>query len=93
VIPHITNEIKRRIKLIESEDKYDIIITELGGTVGDIESYPFIEAVRQFKWDVGEGNSLVIHLTLLPFLSAAGELKTKPTQLFSKKIDGKWSQC
>ena len=86
VIPHITNEIKRRIKLIESEDKYDIIITELGGTVGDIESYPFIEAVRQFKWDVGEGNSLVIHLTLLPFLSAAGELKTKPTQHSVKKL-------
>ena len=86
VIPHITNEIKRRIKLIESEDKYDIIITELGGTVGDIESYPFIEAVRQFKWDVGEANSLVIHLTLLPFLSAAGELKTKPTQHSVKKL-------
>ena len=86
VIPHITNEIKRRIKLIESEDKYDIIITELGGTVVDIESYPFIEAVRQFKWDVGEGNSLVIHLTLLPFLSAAGELKTKPTQHSVKKL-------
>ena len=86
VIPHITNEIKRRIKLIESEDKYDIIITELGGTVGDIESYPFIEAVRQFKWDVGEGNSLVIHLTLLPFLSAAGEFKTKPTQHSVKKL-------
>ena len=86
VIPHITNEIKRRIKLIESEDKYDIIITELGGTVGDIESYPFIEAVRQFKWDVGEGNSLVIHLTLIPFLSAAGELKTKPTQHSVKKL-------
>ena len=86
VIPHITNEIKRRIKLIESEDEYDIIITELGGTVGDIESYPFIEAVRQFKWDVGEGNSLVIHLTLLPFLSAAGELKTKPTQHSVKKL-------
>ena len=86
VIPHITNEIKRRIKLIESEDIYDIIITELGGTVGDIESYPFIEAVRQFKWDVGEGNSLVIHLTLIPFLSAAGELKTKPTQHSVKKL-------
>ena len=65
VIPHITNEIKRRIQLISTEDSYDIIITELGGTVGDIESYPFIEAVRQFRWDVGEKNSLVIHLTLL----------------------------
>ena len=86
VIPHITNEIKRRIQLISSEDTYDIIITELGGTVGDIESYPFIEAVRQFRWDVGEKNSLVIHLTLLPFLSAAGELKTKPTQHSVKKL-------
>ena len=86
VIPHITNEIKRRIQLISSEDTYDIIITELGGTVGDIESYPFIEAVRQFRWDLGEKNSLVIHLTLLPFLSAAGELKTKPTQHSVKKL-------
>ena len=86
VIPHITNEIKRRIQLIQSEDSYDIIITELGGTVGDIESYPFIEAVRQFRWDVGENNSLVIHLTLLPYLSAAGELKTKPTQHSVKKL-------
>ena len=86
VIPHITNEIKRRIQLIQSEENYDIIITELGGTVGDIESYPFIEAVRQFRWDIGENNSLVIHLTLLPYLSAAGELKTKPTQHSVKKL-------
>ena len=86
VIPHITNEIKRRIQLIQSEDSYDIIITELGGTDGDIESYPFIEAVRQFRWDIGENNSLVIHLTLLPYLSAAGELKTKPTQHSVKKL-------
>ena len=86
VIPHITNEIKRRIKLIQEEKSYDVIITELGGTVGDIESYPFIEAVRQFRWEVGMGNSLVIHLTLLPYLSAAGELKTKPTQHSVKKL-------
>ena len=86
VIPHITNEIKRRIKLIQEEKSYDVIITELGGTVGDIESYPFIEAVRQFKWEVGIGNSVVIHLTLLPYLSAAGELKTKPTQHSVKKL-------
>ena len=86
VIPHITNEIKRRIQLIQSEENYDIIITELGGTVGDIESYPFIEAVRQFRWDIGQNNSLVIHLTLLPYLSAAGELKTKPTQHSVKKL-------
>ena len=86
VIPHITNEIKRRIKLIQNVKNYDVIITELGGTVGDIESYPFIEAVRQFRWEVGMGNSVVIHLTLLPYLSAAGELKTKPTQHSVKKL-------
>ena len=86
VIPHITNEIKRRIQLIESEKEYDIIITELGGTVGDIESYPFVEAVRQFRWEVGIANSIVIHLTLLPFLASAGELKTKPTQHSVKKL-------
>ena len=86
VIPHITNEIKRRIKLIQNINNYDVIITELGGTVGDIESYPFIEAVRQFRWEVGMGNSVVIHLTLLPYLSAAGELKTKPTQHSVKKL-------
>ena len=86
VIPHITNEIKRRIKLIQEEKSYDVIITELGGTVGDIESYPFIEAVRQFRWEVGMGNSVVIHLTLLPYWSAAGELKTKPTQHSVKKL-------
>ena len=86
VIPHITNEIKRRIKLIQNVKNYDVIITELGGTVGDIESYPFIEAVRQFRWEVGMRNSVVIHLTLLPYLSAAGELKTKPTQHSVKKL-------
>ena len=86
VIPHITNEIKRRIKLTQNVKNYDVIITELGGTVGDIESYPFIEAVRQFRWEVGMGNSVVIHLTLLPYLSAAGELKTKPTQHSVKKL-------
>lgn len=86
VIPHITNEIKSRIKSLEKEKKYDVIITELGGTVGDIESYPFIEAVRQFRWEIGEQNSLVIHLTLLPYLSAAAEIKTKPTQHSVKKL-------
>ncbi|SDE03035.1 CTP synthase [Riemerella columbipharyngis] len=79
VIPHITNEIKRRIKLLAQKD-YDIIITEIGGTVGDIESLPYIESVRQLKWELGEHNSMVIHLTLLPYLSASGELKTKPSQ-------------
>src|SRR5690606_24814233 len=80
IVPHITNEIKRRIKLLGSRGKYDIIITEIGGTVGDIESLPYIESVRQMIWDLGERNSMVIHLTLVPFLAASGELKTKPTQ-------------
>tara|TARA_B100001059_G_C17831221_1_gene584809 strand:+ start:2736 stop:4355 length:1620 start_codon:yes stop_codon:yes gene_type:complete len=80
VIPHITNEIKRRIRLLEEKSSYDIIITEIGGTVGDIESLPYIESVRQLRWELGKNNSLVIHLTLVPYLSAAKELKTKPTQ-------------
>lgn len=80
VIPHITNEIKNRIKVLGEQDEYDIVITEIGGTVGDIESLPYIEAVRQMKWELGKNNSLVIHLTLIPYLSAAKELKTKPTQ-------------
>ena len=80
VIPHITNEIKRRIRLLEENDSYDVIITEIGGTVGDIESLPYIESVRQLRWELGKSNSLVIHLTLVPYLSAAKELKTKPTQ-------------
>ncbi len=80
VIPHITDEIKRNIRLLGENVDYDIVITELGGTVGDIESLPYIEAVRQFKWEVGSNNAIVIHLTLVPFLAAAGELKTKPTQ-------------
>ena len=80
VIPHITNEIKRRIKLLGETNDFDIIITEIGGTVGDIESLPYIESVRQLRWELGSANSLVIHLTLIPYLSAAKELKTKPTQ-------------
>ena len=80
VIPHITNEIKDRILSLGWNKNFDIIITEIGGTVGDIESLPYIEAVRQLKWELGEENSLVIHLTLIPYLSAAAELKTKPTQ-------------
>lgn len=80
VIPHITNEIKERIQLLGKTGDYDIVITEIGGTVGDIESLPYIEAVRQMKWEMGDDNALVIHLTLVPFLAAAGELKTKPTQ-------------
>ncbi|MCY4779881.1 CTP synthase [Sphingobacterium sp. UT-1RO-CII-1] len=80
VVPHITDEIKRRMLLLGENNEYDIIITELGGTVGDIESLPFIEAVRQLRWELGNNDSLVIHLTLVPYLAAAGELKTKPTQ-------------
>lgn len=79
IIPHITDEIKRRIKYLGTKGKYDIVITEIGGTVGDIESLPYIESVRQLKWEMGN-RVMVIHLTLVPYLSAAGELKTKPTQ-------------
>ena len=80
VIPHITDEIKHRIQILGKSGEYDIILTEIGGTVGDIESLPYVEAVRQLKWELGNENALVIHLTLIPYLSAAGELKTKPTQ-------------
>ncbi len=80
VIPHITDEIKSRIQILGNSGEYDVVITEIGGTVGDIESLPYIEAVRQLKWELGENNAIVIHLTLIPYLSAAGELKTKPTQ-------------
>jgi CTP synthase len=80
VVPHITDEIKRRMKLLGDTGNFDIVITEIGGTVGDIESLPFIEAVRQLQWELGEDDAIVIHLTLIPYLSAAGELKTKPTQ-------------
>ncbi len=80
VIPHITDEIKRRMQLLGEDDQFDIVITELGGTVGDIESLPYIEAVRQLKWEMGSENCLVVHLTLIPYLRAAKELKTKPTQ-------------
>jgi CTP synthase len=80
VVPHITDEIKRRMLLLDQRDEFDVIITELGGTVGDIESLPFIEAVRQLQWEMPEDNCVVIHLTLVPYLKAAKELKTKPTQ-------------
>lgn len=80
VVPHITNEIKERMQLLGNSGDYDIVITEIGGTVGDIESLPYIESVRQLVWDLGESNAIVIHLTLVPYLAAAGELKTKPTQ-------------
>lgn len=86
VIPHITNEIKRNFLLLDDTGKYDIIITEIGGCVGDIESLPFIEAVRQFKWEMGANNVLVLHLTLVPYLKSAGELKTKPSQHSVKQL-------
>src|SRR5204863_1118337 len=79
VIPHVTDEIKGAIKKLVADD-VDVIITEIGGTVGDIEGLPFLESIRQFALDVGKNNCLYIHLTLVPYLKAAGELKTKPTQ-------------
>lgn len=86
IIPHITDEIKHRIQLLGETGDYDIVITEIGGTVGDIESLPYIEAVRQLKWDLGRENAIVIHLTLIPYLAAAKELKTKPTQHSVKEL-------
>ncbi|HQQ96345.1 MAG TPA: CTP synthase [Cyclobacteriaceae bacterium] len=86
VIPHITDEIKRNLYLLGETGKFDFVITEIGGSVGDIESLPFIEAVRQVRWDLGANHSLVIHLTLIPYLKAAKELKTKPTQHSVKKL-------
>lgn len=86
IVPHITNEIKRRMLLLGANNDYDIVITELGGTVGDIESLPYLEAVRQLRWDLGRDNCVVIHLTLIPYLKAAGELKTKPTQHSVKEL-------
>lgn len=81
VIPHITDEIKRRIKAVNTGgNRYDVVITEVGGTVGDIESLPFLEAIRQFTTEVGDENSMVIHLTLVPYIQSSGEMKTKPTQ-------------
>ena len=80
VIPHITNEIKRRIKILGKKLDFDIIITEIGGTVGDLESLPYVESVRQLRWELGYQNSIVVHLTLIPYLAASGELKTKPSQ-------------
>ncbi len=85
VIPHITNEIKESVQLLGKSGKYDVVITEIGGTVGDIESLPYIESVRQLKWELGS-DSLVIHLTLIPYLAASGELKTKPTQHSVKQL-------
>jgi CTP synthase len=86
VIPHITDEIKRRAQLLGESNQYDIVISELGGTVGDIESLPYLESLRQMRWELGSDNCLVIHLTLIPYLKAAKELKTKPTQHSVKEL-------
>jgi CTP synthase len=86
IIPHITDEIKRRMLLLGQSGNYDIVITELGGTVGDIESLPYVESVRQVRWELGKDNCIVIHLTLVPYLKAAKELKTKPTQHSVKEL-------
>ena len=88
VIPHITNEIKQRVYDVAKADDADVVITEIGGTVGDIESLPFIEAIRQVKKEVGKNDVLYIHVTLVPYISAAGELKTKPTQHSVKELRG-----
>lgn len=86
VIPHVTNEIKERITRVAREGEIDVVITEIGGTVGDIESQPYLEAIRQIKYDVGRENVMYIHVTLVPYLSTAGELKTKPTQHSVKEL-------
>ena len=88
IIPHITNEIKSKIEIVGKANGSDIVITEIGGTVGDIESTPFLEAIRQFRYDVGRENVIYIHVTLLPYLKAAGELKTKPSQHSVKELMG-----
>ena len=89
VIPHITNEIKRNILAVSrAQNAPDVVLTEIGGTVGDIESQPFLEAIRQMRAEVGYENSLYIHVTLVPYLKAAGELKTKPTQHSVKELGG-----
>ncbi|EEN82453.1 CTP synthase [Porphyromonas endodontalis ATCC 35406] len=85
VIPHITDEIKRNVKLLGQKENYDFVLTEIGGVVGDIESLPFLEAVRQLKWELGK-NCLCVHLTYVPYIHAAGEFKTKPTQHSVKQL-------
>ena len=85
VIPHITDEIKDRIKQLGNTGEFEIVITEIGGTVGDIEALPYIESVRQLRWELGD-DCMVVHLTLLPYLATTGELKTKPTQHYVKLL-------
>ena len=91
VVPHITDEIKRNIKLLGEKNHYDFVITEIGGTIGDIESAPFLEAIRQMKWELGK-NAVSVHLTFVPYLKAAGELKTKPTQHSVKELQSQGIQ-
>lgn len=86
VVPHITNEIKNAFRILGDSGKYDFVITEIGGTIGDIESQPYVEAIRQFRWELDADRSLAIHLTLVPFLNTTGELKTKPTQHSVKEL-------
>ena len=88
VVPHITDEIKRRILLNATKRHFDFVITEIGGTIGDIESQPFLEAIRQLRWELGPQRALNVHLTFVPYLAAAGELKTKPTQTSVKQLQG-----
>ncbi len=88
VIPHITNEIKSRVYRVAKEKNEDVVITEIGGTIGDIESLPFLEAIRQIKYDIGAENVCFIHVTLIPYLRKSGELKTKPTQHSVKELRG-----
>ena len=88
VVPHITDEIKRRIQLKATKEELDFVITEIGGTIGDIESQPFLEAIRQLRWELGSRQALNIHLTYVPYIAAAGELKTKPTQTSVKQLQG-----
>ena len=88
VVPHITDEIKRRMLLNATKQDLDFVITEIGGTIGDIESQPFLEAIRQLRWELGSSRTLNVHLTYVPYLSAAGELKTKPTQMSVKQLQG-----
>jgi CTP synthase len=86
VIPHITDEIKARVRALAAEQPCDVIITEIGGTTGDIEGLPFLEAIRQFILEVGQQNVVIMHVTLVPFIKAAGELKTKPSQQSIAKL-------
>ena len=92
VVPHITDEIKRRILLNATKEHFDFVITEIGGTIGDIESQPFLEAIRQLRWELGSRKALNVHLTYVPYLAAAGELKTKPTQTSVKQLQGQGIQ-